>query len=171
MKTILFTFSIFVTLCIGQDLICHEEGNCEDGYELGVTFTDTYLECQEQCQLLPDCNYFTHEETSSICELLANCTEVSPSACPTCYTGERNCSKYVCSQAGECQGVIVGQHLVDYEEECLEKCYENEDCIWYSFQYDIEHCMLTANCVPQESDKTFIGQRGCYQPHNDSDPS
>ncbi len=142
--------------------ICYAKGRCEDGYQLVITTTPTYFDCQDACLSNFECNVFTHDQTTDHCELLQDCSRVDPLLCSTCYTGEPDCPKQICSQPGMCQGQPVGEMNSDSEDECLEKCFDNVDCNWYSYDNILEFCLLTSDCDPISSSNFMFGQRECY---------
>lgn len=151
----------FITTCNAQD-ICFSQGSCEDGYHLNITLTETYIGCQEACISNEGCNYFTHEQTGGLCEFLSNCTQVNSTLCPTCYTGERDCPQVICSHAGMCQGNLVREYYTDTEQDCLEKCLNYFDCLWYSYYESVGYCVLTSDCNPTSSPNSVFGQKECY---------
>ena len=115
---------------------------------------------------MENCNFFTYYEPSSVCKLLYNCTNVDASICSQCFTGEKYCPKYVCSQQGQlCQGnVISDDTLTESEDDCSAKCYYEPECNWYTYDTNINYCLLTSDCNPQPAtDSHFIGQKECYQ--------
>ena len=127
---------------------------------------DSYYNCQSQCQGTDDCNYFTYYDPNNICVLQYNCTEIDTSNCPQCFTGERDCP--VCSIPGECQGNLVGQTVSDTEEDCQRECFNDPDCLWYTYDFVLSYCLLTSDCFPRNStsQKTY-GQKNCYQDNGD----
>lgn len=169
-KIILYLFIVILGYNFAQD-VCHIQGSCQEGYNLNFTSTDTYLDCQEVCQNYDGCNYFTHEQTGDLCQLLSNCTEVVSSLCPTCYTGEPDCQQVICSQPGTCQGEMVGEYYTDNEKQCLEKCQDLVDCSWYTYSESFRFCLLTSDCDPEVSSISVYGQRECYYAFNGTDSS
>lgn len=165
-----FVFAIFI--CKGQE-ICHVQGQCESGVQIGETTSESYEDCQDICQETQFCNFFTYFEPNSFCKLLYNCSGIETSTCSECYTGQRDCSVAICSEPGSCLGGFVADSFLDSEYECLESCANNAECLWYTFNFDLNYCLLTSSCIPQSSNSHLYGQRECYQDNNNnsSNPS
>ena len=80
-----------------------------------------------------------------------------------CYTGERDCSStQICSQPGYCQGNTLSQNAAENKLECQEQCYDNQQCLWYTFQETANLCVLTSTCSPQNATNSVYGQRSCF---------
>ncbi len=147
-------------------------GECQQGYQLSSLGAASYAECQTDCQQTTDCNYFTFYEQNSFCKLLYNCTNVDESLCSDCYTGQPDCSDTICSQPGECQGNIVDDEFsVLTEEECQRLCFENVQCLWYTYDYSVEYCLLTSDCVFVDTYTKLYGQKECYDGNNGGNQS
>ncbi len=161
---ILNVITILTSFTIGSlaQEVCHVQGRCEEGYILNNTLADTYYDCQDACNSTDNCNFFTHEQTGDLCQLLSNCSQVISSLCSTCYTGEKDCPKVICSQVGLCQGELVTDLYTDTEDECLEKCVNEDDCDWYTYYESVRFCQLTSTCDPVSSASSVFGQRECY---------
>ncbi len=149
----------------GQD-VCHVQGECQEGYQLQSLGASSYFDCQSKCQDTDDCNYFTFYDSNDFCKLLYNCTSVDASLCPQCFTGEKDCETSICSQPGECQGSFVADLFVLDEENCQKECFENNECLWYSFDVDFDYCLLTKDCSPINSTSKVFGQKSCYDDIN-----
>ena len=154
-KTYILFLNLFFIGCLAQDS-CHIQGRC---YNLNITMTDTYFDCQDACLTYDNCNYFTHEQTGDLCQLWSNCTNILSSLCPTCYTGEKYCPQVICDQHGMCQGEVVGESYTQTLQECLDKCVNQDGCNWYSYSDSVNLCLLTSNCDPNTAEGsvgTFI---------------
>ena len=159
--------SIIALVCLvsGQD-ICHVQGICQNGYHLGNIVSNSYTDCQLECQNTLDCNYFTYNDPNNICVLQYNCTEIDSSNCLECFTGQRGC--LVCSQSGQCQGNLVGQAISETEEDCQEACFNDDDCLWYTFDFQASLCLLTSDCVPVNSSSLKVyGEKNCFIQNGD----
>ncbi len=164
-------FNFYDILVYGQD-ICNVQGECLDSYQIDHSITDTYLNCQKDCQSTTNCNYFTFYEPDNFCKLLYNCTNIDLMECPECYTGQKDCPEYVCSQPGECEGNFVDDTFLNTEQECLEYCFNDPECQWYSFDTIVGYCLLTSNCNPRNTSTPQVyGQRECYNSSSTTNPS
>ena len=148
-------------LASSQD-VCNIPGECQDGFVLKTLGTQSYIECQIECFSTPGCNYFTFNDEVNMCIVFYNCTDITDTDCPDCSTGQRDCP--ICSVPGECTGILVGNAFVPNENECQEACFNNDECNWYTYDYEFEFCTMTSDCSPQNSStlKTF-GQRSCFE--------
>ncbi len=78
----------------------------------------------------------------------------------------------VCNEPGECQGTIVGNSFLSNEEDCQKECFNNANCLWYTFDSNQEFCLLTSNCNPMNSSTPKVyGQKDCYQENTGMNPS
>lgn len=58
----------------------------------------------------------------------------------------------------------MSDSLTDTEDECLEKCFNEPECNWYTYDTIVDYCLLTEDCIPQNATvDDFIGQKECYQ--------
>lgn len=150
---------------------CHVPGECQNGIQIDEQLAETYSQCQEFCIDNPDCQVFTHYESNSFCKLWYNCSGIS-TTCSQCFSGERDCPTAVCSQSGQCIGEFVDDLFVNSEDECLEACYNDQDCLWYTLNMELDnYCLLTSTCNPQSSTTHVFGQRECFQVPNVTFPS
>ncbi len=106
---------------LGASLACSKPGQCIDGtlitiMEAGTekvgpdprsTLTVTTLlylqECLGNCKNTTDCQWYTYLQSPNECELFRDCDTVSTDNCPSCISGEVNCTINECGLNGICQ--------------------------------------------------------------------
>ena len=71
----------------------------------------------------------------------------------------------ICSEIGQCEGVILGAESTVSEVECIAMCVENVNCQWYSFNTDQNACFTFVDCdtVDTTAVDTVYGQRECRE--------
>ncbi len=122
------------------------------------------MECQEDCQETQDCNYFSFSERNNFCTLFYNCTVVDTEVCPDCFSSQKDCPQYVCSEPGHCEGIVIGNAFLNSENECIELCYNDIDCLWYTYDNDAQFCYLTSNCITKNTTTSQVyGQKQCFE--------
>ncbi len=54
--------------------------------------------------------------------------------------------------------------IVNTVDECQEACYDDGNCLWYTFDSTLNYCLLTSDCTPRNTSvpKVF-GQKTCFQ--------
>jgi hypothetical protein len=70
--------------------MCHGTLISNNGYTIDAE------ECLVECINVPDCNYFSYDDSLNMCALLEDCTDVDME-CVDCVYGQRECgmgSKY-----------------------------------------------------------------------------
>ncbi len=108
-----------------------------------------------------NCNYFTFYEPNQFCKLLYNCSDIDANDCPDSYTGQKDCQ--ICDQPGECVGSFVDDSFLPTKDDCQKECFNNDECLWYTYDYDFDYCLLTSDCLPMnKSAQKVFGQQSCY---------
>ena len=120
----------------------------------------TLHDCQNECQLYQDCEYFTWFENDLGCLLFADC-DFNSTVCTDCYTGAVDCTlDHICFDEGICfNGTFIDYDFLSSADECLDLCYNNPECKWFSYNpAENNGCYLTTDC-PQ-IDRSCTGS-GC----------
>ena len=80
---------LFCPLALGQDSIgCFVDGECLNGFTVGISKTNGSLECLEACAGVPSCVYFTHYDDDELCLKFETCPELSRDSCTDCTSGK-----------------------------------------------------------------------------------
>ncbi len=86
-----YIYSILKVFSQGD--ICHVPGECQDSFVISYVNTDTYEDCQTECQGTQDCNYFSFYDPNDFCIMFYNCTTIDVDTCPECFTGSKDCGQ------------------------------------------------------------------------------
>ena len=96
-----------------------------------------------------DCNFFTHHSSDRSCFAFENCPTFDETSCQDCISGEGACAALICDGQEMCDflfGNEVDRSDQDTKELCAQRCMDNEECGWYSYDRSSKLCLLTRNC-------------------------
>ena len=146
---------------------CDLEGKCEGTFISGQAGIDKEG-CVENCQIITDCNFWTHDSIQSLCYLFADCPSLDES-CSECVSGQRNCTQEPidpptgCDLDGKCDGTTVNYKLTDDRDACVLFCQSNADCAFWTYDSAQTLCYLFSDCpVLDETCLACVsGEREC----------
>ena len=71
---------------------CNINGICINSNLLDLTNATSGRECLQDCKSLLGCEWYSFKQgTTTSCELLSNCNELSDEDCTACESGQVNC--------------------------------------------------------------------------------
>ncbi len=82
---------------------CNADGQCINSTLLKILTASNSTECLDDCKDYDGCNWFSYQPQGKLCELFANCNEISVDDCLDCVTGEVTCDDLQCNIPGQCQ--------------------------------------------------------------------
>ena len=72
------------------------------------------------------------------------------------------CPARECHGAFKCKGDFVDSFAIPTLEECISKCNEVEDCLWFTLEKANDHCILYEECNDQfDCETCATGERKC----------
>ncbi len=83
--------------------ICEASGQCLNSILLAGELRKNATECLKSCKEYNGCKWYSYQPQVELCELFANCNEISETDCPDCVTGEVDCDIFKCNVIGQCQ--------------------------------------------------------------------
>ncbi len=166
---------------VSSQLQCSIPGQCVDSDLIQSEIDDDKYACHNECKNNEACKWFTFNAKVNFCELFETCNDITEESCEDCVTSQKDCDVYQCGLQGSCQvkpvrndcfsltwtwilqGHIIKQEDVDTEGQCLKDCQINMDCQWYTFNEDINLCLLFETCptVDETCSTCTSGENGC----------
>ena len=64
-----------------------------------------------------------------------------------CQSGQSECTELQCDKMGRCLGALAGVHKVESPVDCIKKCQETPNCLWYTYDGEMSLCTLTNDCL------------------------
>ena len=125
---------------------CFIRSTCQ-GHVLDHEKAQNKSECLSRCKLNAECKWATFDFVYHFCTHFSTCPSIDYRRCESCITSSRNCPMELfpdkpCNSSGRCQGRLIDVSIT--RSKCHERCYETQNCHWYSF--DMRLCMLFETC-------------------------
>ena len=174
-----------------ESIGCFVPVQCVGSTSVGITFNNDPRSCLQFCQAIPDCNFFTHYNSSETCLAYSNCPETNGecteedciSGMLMCtysrinmtnkltnkhvffsFQGERNCDVQNCGIPGQCIDIVVGVEQVSDENQCIVACQQNPLCEFWTYNSDGGVCGLFEDCKSLDTigcPTCVSGERNC----------
>lgn len=147
-------------------LICKTNAECQNSLPITNSTETSFRDCQIRCeQSQANCQFYTYYQDSQDCLLYINCPTLNYD-CSGCATGQPGCPKDICDQTGEClHATIVGAHIEDTYNQCLDICRDNDEfCRYFTHDDMTKDCILYLDCPQFDSNSCSsckTGQPNC----------
>merc|ERR1712241_295414 len=150
---------------ISERYRCFVPGQCQE-YSLNFKKVDDADACHKFAGKEGEAvNWWSFEPAQSLCVLFGNCTEAGGPdqiICPDCISGKRVCPARECHGAFKCKGIFIDSFEIEYLEDCIQACNDNDICMWYTLEKTHDHCVLYENCDEKmDCDTCASGERLC----------
>ena len=107
---LLLVFLLGTALASAQE--CQLSGRCINSNLVSLTAADSSTQCLQDCKDYAGCHWYTYKEkVRTICELFADCNELSTEDCDFCVSGQKECDLYQCDIPGFCTVSLISNHL------------------------------------------------------------
>ena len=113
---------------------------------VGVTIVPSAAECLMFCSSTSGCEFFTHYSADDTCFAFVNCVNYSEGSCFDCLSGDADCADVSCNVPGRCDGTLVDFFSVTSKQQCVDLCFEDDRCAWWTHEADNGLCTLTSDC-------------------------